>query len=494
MRESSAKDTIKSVMQSLEINSEDLATLLTRSGYSETRSSIDSKISRGSFSAEFFLRCLNVMNVEQLDVCQPAPISDLPEVDNALDVPTPNRFKDLHSGIEYVLPKSRKPKRRFKLVSLFSGAGGFDLGLEEAGFDTVACIDFDEDCRETLSRNRPKWLVVDSDAYEKKHGKADRSKGDIRSISTDEVMNAAKLQQGDVDLIVGGAPCQPFSNMGKKKGKNDEQNGDLFLHFVRFVREMKPKAFIFENVVGITQGRHRDVISYMKEQFSDMDYGIAHAVLNSANYGVPQRRERFFLVGIQGSPSPAFPLPSHFKNAPAWTAFTSGFDVQPKKKPKAWVTVHDAFSKLPHDRNKRSDYACMKISDVVSHRMKFISPGENFKVVPKEHLPNCWKSGKHLGSDTFGRLVPEQPSVTIRTAAYNPSKGRYIHPFEDRGLDTIEMACLQDFPADWKFYCKGKSKVTLVSAGKQIGNAVPPGLAKALGQAIAFQLAEETCS
>ncbi len=131
----------------------------------------------------------------------------------------------------------------------------------------------------------------------------------------------------------------------------------------------------------------------------------------------------------------------------------------------------------------------MNISDVVKHRMTYIPQGKNFKVLPMELRPNCWKTGKHQGNDTFGRLIPDLPSVTIRTAAYNPAKGMYIHPFENRGLDTIEMAVLQDFPLDWEYKTSGRDKVTLVSGGKQIGNAVPPGLARALGLAIRKQIA-----
>jgi len=105
-----------------------------------------------------------------------------------------------------------------------------------------------------------------------------------------------------------------------------------------------------------------------------------------------------------------------------------------------------------------------------------------------ELRPQCWKNGKHQGNDTFGRLISSLPSVTIRTAGYNPAKGMYIHPFENRGLSTIEMAALQSFPYNWNFKVKNREKVTLVSGGKQIGNAVPPGLAKALGLAIKQQL------
>jgi DNA (cytosine-5)-methyltransferase 1 len=126
---------------------------------------------------------------------------------------------------------------------------------------------------------------------------------------------------------------------------------------------------------------------------------------------------------------------------------------------------------------ERADFAVMNISDVVRDRMTYISPGENFHVLPMDKRPNCWKNGKHQGTDTFGRLKLNEPSVTIRTAAYNPMKGKYIHPIEDRGLSTHEMAAIQGFPCSWVFKCEKREKITLVVSGKQIGNAVPPRLA-----------------
>ena len=151
-------------------------------------------------------------------------------------------------------------------------------------------------------------------------------------------------------------------------------------------------------------------------------------------------------------------------------------------------SVKQAFKRIPGEHSSRKDYALMNISEKVINRMKYIKQGENFKVVPRDLLPNCWKNGKHQGNDTFGRLIDDLPSVTIRTAAYNPSKGMYIHPNENRGLSTIEMAILQSFPYNWKFKVKNREKVTLVSGGKQIGNAVPPRLAQAIGSAIKAQL------
>jgi DNA (cytosine-5)-methyltransferase 1 len=377
---------------------------------------------------------------------------------------------------------------QFPVVSLFSGAGGLDIGLEESGFHTAVCVEYDSDCRKTLKYNRPEWKLFEEGLKIENGKMKTRIPGDIRDIGVEELMNFAGLKKGEVSLVVGGAPCQPFSNIGKKLGMNDEKNGDLFQEFVRMVKGIQPEAFIFENVVGITQQKHSEVINYMVDKFKGLGYGISHTVLNSANYGVPQRRERFFLIGIKGVDNPAFPLPTHLKDDKHYENLVQDLDIAPKRNFKKWVSVQDAFNKMPKNQENRIDYALMNISDVVVNRMTFIKQGENFKALPMNLRPDCWKNGKHQGNDTFGRIKADAPSCTIRTAAYNPAKGQYIHPFENRGLSTVEMAVLQSFPKDWYFRCGSNDKVTLVSGGKQIGNAVPPLLAQALGAAIKKQI------
>jgi DNA (cytosine-5)-methyltransferase 1 len=378
----------------------------------------------------------------------------------------------------------------YNVVSLFSGAGGLDIGLEQAGFKTVVCVENDTNCRATLKHNRPEWLLFEDSVSKKANSLAHfREPGNIREIGVDELLSFAGIQKGKVALVVGGAPCQPFSNIGKKEGENDLKNGDLFAEFVRMVKGIEPEAFIFENVAGITQSKHANVLKYMFEQFSGSGYSLAYALLNAANYGVPQRRERFILLGLKGNVTPSFPMPTHAKDEKSWSLFVSELHPIPDFKPKEWVSVDQAFSKLPVNYKERADYAVMGVSDIVRERMTYIPQGKNFKVLPESMRPECWKTGRHQGNDTFGRLVGSLPSVTIRTAAYNCAKGMYIHPHENRGLNTIEMAVLQDFPYDWTFKTYGRSNVTLVSAGKQIGNAVPPGLAKALGLSLRKQIA-----
>jgi DNA (cytosine-5)-methyltransferase 1 len=432
---------------------------------SKRRSSVPSSIGT-PFCAKKKTAC-EVLVLEELGAS--AGGQEVPLVHNGLQVP----FIDI-SGL------SKKPFPGNKVISLFSGAGGLDLGLEAAGFETAICIEIDADARETLRHNRPHWRIFEDES--------DRLAGDVRSITAQEIMEMAGLQYGEAALVVGGAPCQPFSNIGKKSGEQDPRNGDLFKEFVRVVRETGARAFLFENVTGITQARHLDVLNYMKQSFAGLGYGLTSIKLNAANYGVAQCRERFFLLGIQGIENPAFPLPTHAKSIESWKSFTQGFKVSFDVIPKSWVSLGQILKDLPSTVHTREDYAVMNVSEVIVERMKLINPGENFKVLPQHMLPNCWKTGKHQGQDTFGRLRLNEPSVTIRTAAYNPTKGKYIHPIYDRGLNTIEMAAIQSFPLEWHFKCVGRKKVTLVSAGRQIGNAVPPLLAQAIGLALKVQI------
>ncbi len=342
--------------------------------------------------------------------------------------------------------KRKMPK--YPVVSLFTGAGGMDLGLEEAGFETVVSIEFNSVFRDTIRLNRPHWDPIDD------------FNGDVTKITSDFILKRTGLKVGDAALIVGGAPCQPFSNMGMKKGIKDSR-GTLFHDFIRLVRELRPKGFIFENVEGLTQGKHKFVIDTLEKAFTKIGYSVNSRLLLAADYGAPQKRKRLFVVGCRSGVTPVFPEPTHARNQENGLL--------------PWVTVRDAFKTISKERLKKKDCCFMNHSSEMVKRISLIPEGGNFKNLPNRLLPDCWKSGKYQGQDTFGRLRWNEPSVTIRTCGYNPTKGRYIHPSEHRGLNTIEMAVLQTFPLNYQFVGG------LKTIGEQIGNAVPPVLAKVVG-------------
>lgn len=348
-----------------------------------------------------------------------------------------------------------------EVVSLFSGAGGLDVGLEQAGFHTALCIERDPDCRATLRYNRPNWNVTN-------HGG-----GDIRSISTAQLLKESRLKAGAAALVVGGAPCQPFSNIGSRAGTKSD-DGTLFKEFMRVVQGFRPQGFIFENVAAITHSRHREVVEFLQSEGARLGYGVTVAVLNAADFGVPQKRLRMFALGCRSGRAPALPVPEF--GAP---------DEGRQLGLKPWRTVGSAIMRIPKSRLGRPDNLCMQVSDLMLRRYRCIRSGtrDNFKALPTQLRPPCWRTGKHQGSDTFGRLLLDEPSVTIRTCGYHPMKGRYIHPTEHRGLNTAELARLQGFPDPWEFRT-ASGRPNLSSIARQIGNAVPPPLAAAIGRSM----------
>lgn len=351
---------------------------------------------------------------------------------------------------------------RGKVVSLFTGAGGLDIGLEWAGFEVVSCFEINQDCKATLRHNRPSWRIHDI--------------GDVRALKSDDILSFSQIAKGEVDLVAGGIPCQPFSTLGKGKGSNDPRNGKLFLDFIKVVRGVSPRMVLIENVPGLLSKANQPVVRHIIKELETLDYHVSYTVLNAANYGVGQNRRRLFILAKKES-QPCFPFPTHALN-PQWAGGPDG------RVQKPLVTLGDVLLSIPNGYEYRDDYALQNCSQMVKERMRYVSPGQNFLAIPWQLRPSCWQSGKHKGADTFGRLELNKPCVTIRTGAYNPSKGRYIHPTEDRGLDTIEMAAIQGFPFEWEFRRLENKKMTLKSAGLQIGNAVPPLLAYAVGKAL----------
>lgn len=337
------------------------------------------------------------------------------------------------------------------VISLFSGAGGMDLGLEMAGMQTRLCIEIDTDARATLALNRPHWQPTHA------HG------GDITSFTSDEILELAGLAACDVDVIAGGPPCQSFSNLGRKGGLRDAR-GSLILHYLRIVEDIRPRFCLFENVEGLLQ--HKQAIHELRSRFEAMGYIFALKLVNAADFGVPQVRRRVIGIGVRDLQFAPFPFETHARHA------------VPARRLKKWVSIDKAFAALPKEYKQRADNMGMRHAPYMVRRIAKIGVGENFRALPARDLPACWRNGRHQGVDTFGRLDPSKPSVTIRTSGFNPTKGRYIHPYEDRGLTTLEMACLQSFPFEWRFVGK------IGSVGRQIGNAVPPLLARRIGEAL----------
>jgi DNA (cytosine-5)-methyltransferase 1 len=240
-----------------------------------------------------------------------------------------------------------------KVISLFSGAGGMDIGFEMAGFETVVAVEHDSSCCKTLKTNRPNLSLI---------------QGDITQISTEEILKAGRLKPTEAAVVIGGPPCQPFSLAGKRMGMEDPR-GKLVLEFIRIVRESLPTVFVMENVRGMVNWQEGKAIEAIMNEISEpiyfegqeYTYKVNKAILNSVDYGVPQYRERVFLVGNRLNKTFKFPEATH-------TNSNNGtLDLFEKSKPKV-KTVWDTIGNLPQ-ADEPSETA-LRVSGTIKERIK----------------------------------------------------------------------------------------------------------------------------
>lgn len=311
-----------------------------------------------------------------------------------------------------------------KVVSLFTGCGGLDLGFELEGYHTVWANDFNSDACETFKLNFDAPIVA----------------GDIEKIDPYKDKTIPKC-----DLILGGFPCQDFSMIWKRPGLNGER-GNLYKSFLRFVDAKKPKAFIAENVKGILTANNKKAIEQIIKDFESISpgYVVKAKLYNFAEYGVPQFRERVLIVGVRVDTGFDFhhPKPTHGPNG---------------KKP--FVTVSEAFKGV---EKVKSNNEHMNIAEKTKHLLELIPEGGNFTDVPKDHPLYV----KGMISHVYRRVKLNEPSKTIIAAGGGGTWG-YHFP-EPRPLTNRERARLQSFPDNFLFHG------SVSEVRRQIGNAVPP--------------------
>lgn len=339
-----------------------------------------------------------------------------------------------------------------KVISLFSGAMGLDIGLSNAGLDIVIGQDFDANCVATMKANGHKVL-----------------EGDIRIITSGELLELAGLKKGEPFMICGGPPCQPFSTAGKRMGINDPR-GSLFMDYVRMVDEIRPRFFVFENVKGLLSTKLRDkdgnildayVFDVILNEFKKLNYKLVYGVLDAVNYGVPEFRERLIIIGSRDHEDIFLPFPTHFPIH--------------QLAEYRWKTLGSAIKDL-----ENSPGECASFSPDRERYLELVPEGGNWKDIPNDLLPAAMggalnSSGGKVGF--FRRLSYSQPSPTVVTSPVQKAT-MMCHPTQLRPLSVKEYARIQQFPDSWVF------TGTLASKYRQIGNAVPIGLAKAIGSAV----------
>ena len=337
-------------------------------------------------------------------------------------------------------------RRSLTAVDLFAGCGGLTQGLKRAGYRVMAAIEIDERARQTYQMNHPEvWLAG----------------ADIRDADPRKLMRALKLRRGELDLLAGCPPCQGFSRIRKRnktRAARDDRNA-LINEFGRFVGAFRPKLIMMENVPGLMQ--HFRLLDLVK-MLESLGYVARVEVMDTADFGVPQRRQRLILAAARAS-APRLARPR-----------------------KSRMTVKDAISGLPAPGN--SGDALHDIPENRSARVKEIIRAIPVNGGSRSDLPKRLQLRCHANTrgffDVYGRMSWKDVSPTITGGCHNPSKGRFLHPRQNRTITLREAALLQGFPKRYRFEpSHGKEAIALM-----IGNALPPPFIAAHARALARQI------
>ena len=363
--------------------------------------------------------------------------------------------------------RKRRPGElpKLKALSFFSGAMGLDLGLERAGIHLLLACEFDKTCRRTITANRPNIGLI----------------GDIWKYDSAAIREHAGLGLNDeIDVMVGGPPCQAFSTAGARRGFNDER-GNALLRYVGLILEMRPRFAVIENVRGLLSApmnhtphserspewvpdpeeRAGGALMYVLAMLRAGGYGISFNLYNSANFGVPQSRERVIMLCSRDGDKLPHLTPTHSQD---------GSFGLPK-----WRTLREALNGLDPKAGDHEDFP--------EDRLRFyrmLGPGQYWKHLPKDLHRQALGGSLDAGGGKTGflrRLDWDKPSCTLVTSPTMPATD-ICHPVENRPLSVQEYARIQQFPDDW-IVCG-----SLADRYKQIGNAVPSGLGEAVGRTL----------
>ncbi|MEM3452674.1 MAG: DNA cytosine methyltransferase [Candidatus Hadarchaeum sp.] len=338
-------------------------------------------------------------------------------------------------------------RNRLPVISLFSGIGGLDIGLEQAGFDIAVAVEADPLRAHTIRRNRPKWNVINEN---------------ILNLDAEDILSAAGLKVGEPALVVGGPPCQPFSKAAlwiRRRGQDDTRS-KLLLEFRRVVLKTRHFAFLMENVPELSGKLGAQVFETFTKKLGQGGYTLRWAVLNACEFGVPQKRRRLFVVGCRKEAGvvPSFPKPTHGPQTG-----------------RRYISSGDAIGDL--------DDGEVHPDEVPSGRygrfLKVIPPGRNYIWLCKQRGLQLPFAPRTRYWSFLLKLHPNMPSWTI-PASPGPSTGPFH--WRSRRLRIAEVKRLQTFPDSWKLF---GSKRAMWS---QLGDAVPPLLAEKVGRHVRRQL------
>ena len=387
------------------------------------------------------------------------------------------------------------------MLDLFAGAGGLSEGLSEAGFHSLFASEI---------------APVYAETYKKNHSSTKVLTADIRTLDTEQIRKELKLQKGELDLLAGGPPCQGFSINAPVRSVLDERN-HLFKEYLRFVDAFQPRAVLIENVPGLVSFAHGGTLHAILDSLAELGYGADVRILGAAYYGVPQMRWRTIIVGVRGKDIPTMAFPEPIYHAPIRPNFTTTFDGQVLVKYPSeiassnFTTVKEAIGDLPplkagekgatvkeylcdptcdYQRRLRIgssgvyNHEAPNLSKINLERLKYIKPGGNWLDIPDDMLPKGMQlARKSDHTKRYGRVEPDGLASTILTKC-DPHWGAFFHYEQERSFTVREAARIQSFPDHYIFTGSQAEQFA------QVGNAVPPLLAEAIGLAMKSILQE----
>jgi DNA (cytosine-5)-methyltransferase 1 len=356
------------------------------------------------------------------------------------------------------------------VVDLFCGAGGLSEGFRQAGYRVLVGLDYDEVAGRTFAATHPEATFIG---------------GRIQDVSVADLLAATGLRPGELDVLVGGPPCQGYSVYNHGRGVHDPRAG-LFREYLRIVEGLAPRWVVMENVAGLTSIADGGIIREIEQGLGDLGYEVKWKILKAEEYGVPQERRRIVFIGNRIGAPIRHPQPTHGPGLkPFVTIWDAIADLPPlrngdKEMPEHYpVPPMNAYQReLRRGANRLTNHAAGRLSPVNEARMKHIPQGGSWRDIPFDLLPEGMKRAKRSDhTKRYGRPRPTDLSCTILTKC-DVHWGAYIHPEQDRALTVREAARLQAFPDSFEF--QGSRTEQYV----QVGNAVPPLLGRAIAEVL----------
>ncbi|MDO8505114.1 MAG: DNA cytosine methyltransferase [bacterium] len=370
--------------------------------------------------------------------------------------------------------------KKLRVIDLFSGVGGLSYGFaHDDNFDIVAANEILPNMAKAYSLNHPAAKVYAED---------------IKDFNVQKIEKDMHIKANEIDIIVGGPPCQAYSTVGKRL--IDDPRGKLFQEYYRVLKEFNPKLFLFENVKGLLSMQDGELLKTIISLFESLGYKVQYKLLNAADYGAPQIRERVVIIGSKLKADFYYPKPTHYNPEATLTLFNKNL--------KPYLTLEEAISDLPFIKSGEEsvEYASMPKNDFQSMMrinapkklMDHNAPNNNAKLVKimellpdggtPEDLPKALRPTSGF-KNTYCRLWWNRPSTTITRNLSTPSSSRCIHPKAPRPLTTREGARIQCFPDSYQFFGSRSDR------NLQIGNAVPTFLSNAVAEAILSNFNQE---